>query len=58
MSDLEFGITLTIVGMGGTLLTLWLLSLATVLLKKIFLVWRLREKERLIAKEELTHGGG
>ena len=52
MSDLEFGITLTIVGMGGTLLTLWLLSVATVLLKKIFPVRRLREKE------ELTHGGG
>jgi hypothetical protein len=36
MSDLAFGITMTIVGMGGTLFTLWLLSLAMVLLKKIF----------------------
>lgn len=60
MSDLEFGITLTIVGMGGTLLTLWLLSVATVLLKKIFPVAsRLREKEEHIrAKKELVHGGG
>lgn len=36
MDDLTFGITLTIVGMGGTLLTLWILSIIMNLLKKIF----------------------
>jgi len=37
MSDnLTFGLTLTIVGMSGTLLSLWALSLLTSLLKKIF----------------------
>lgn len=36
MSDWAFGLTMTLVGMGGTLLTLWVLSLAMVLLKKIF----------------------
>jgi hypothetical protein len=35
MSDMSFGITVTIVGMGGTLFTLWVLSVATLLLKKI-----------------------
>jgi len=37
MSDnLTFGLTLTIVGMTGTMLSLWLLSLLTSLLKKVF----------------------
>ena len=36
MDDLTFGLTMTIVGMGGTLITLWLLSLLVVILKKIF----------------------
>ncbi len=36
MSDLAFGLTMTVVGMGGTILTLWLLSVAMVVLKKIF----------------------
>jgi Na+-transporting methylmalonyl-CoA/oxaloacetate decarboxylase gamma subunit len=31
-----FGITMLVVGMGGTLLTLWILSLLMSLLKKIF----------------------
>ena len=31
-----FGLTLTIIGMGGTLLSLWVLSLLVSLLKKIF----------------------
>ena len=34
--NLTFGLTLTIVGMTGTLLSLWVLSLLTSLLKKIF----------------------
>ena len=36
MDKWTFGLTLTIVGVGGTFLTLWLLSLVVVLLKKIF----------------------
>ena len=37
MSDtLTFGLTLTLVGMTGTMLSLWLLSLLTAALKKIF----------------------
>lgn len=31
-----FGITMVVVGMGGTLLTLWILSLFMGLLKKLF----------------------
>jgi hypothetical protein len=34
--DFTFGLTLTIVGMAGTLLSLWLLSLLVGLLKRIF----------------------
>jgi hypothetical protein len=36
MDKWSFGISMTIVGMGGTLLTLWLLSLFTVILKRAF----------------------
>jgi Na+-transporting methylmalonyl-CoA/oxaloacetate decarboxylase gamma subunit len=36
MDNLTFGVTLLIVGMGGTLLTLWILSILMVLLKKSF----------------------
>jgi hypothetical protein len=36
MDNTVFGMTVTLVGMGGTLLTLWLISLLIVLLKKIF----------------------
>jgi hypothetical protein len=36
MDKWDFGISMTVVGMGGTLLTLWLLSLFTMLLKKAF----------------------
>jgi Oxaloacetate decarboxylase, gamma chain len=36
MDNATFGMTVTLVGMGGTLLTLWLISLMIVLLKKIF----------------------
>jgi hypothetical protein len=34
--NLTFGLTMTIVGAGGTMLSLWLLSLLTSLLKKVF----------------------
>ncbi len=36
MDNTTFGITMIIVGMGGTLLTLWILSLVMTLLKKAF----------------------
>ena len=36
MGKWSFGFTMMIVGMGGTLLTLWVLSLLMVLLKRIF----------------------
>jgi Na+-transporting methylmalonyl-CoA/oxaloacetate decarboxylase gamma subunit len=32
----SFGITITIIGMGGTLLSLWILSLLVTLFKKVF----------------------
>jgi len=34
--NLTFGLTLTIVGMTGTMLSLWVLSLLTSALKKVF----------------------
>lgn len=40
MSNLEFGLTLLVVGMGGTLLTLWLLG------------WLLRLLTKLLPPEE------
>ena len=36
MEAWTFGITMAIVGMGGTLLSLWFLSLVIVLMKKLF----------------------
>ena len=36
MDKWSFGLTLLVVGIGGTFLTLWLLGLATELLKKVF----------------------
>jgi hypothetical protein len=36
MEKLTFGLTLTIVGVGGTFMTLWILNLVVGLLKKIF----------------------
>lgn len=36
METLEFGLTLAVVGMGATLVTLWILGLLASLLKKIF----------------------
>lgn len=35
-SELTLGLTLAVIGMGGTLLSLWLLSLLIVLLKRLF----------------------
>ncbi len=36
MDNWSFGITMTIVGVGGTFVTLWVLSLVMSLLKKAF----------------------
>jgi len=36
MDNWTFGVTMIIVGMGGTLLTLWILSLLMSFLKKVF----------------------
>ncbi len=36
MDNWTFGITMLVVGMGGTLLTLWILSLLMGVLKNIF----------------------
>ena len=36
MDNLSFGLTMMIVGVGGTFLTLWILGLAVDLLKKIY----------------------
>ena len=36
MDNWTFGITMIVVGMGGTLLTLWILSLLMTVLKKVF----------------------
>ena len=36
MDNWTFGITMLVLGMGGTLLTLWILSLLMSLLKKLF----------------------
>jgi hypothetical protein len=36
LDNWTFGITMLVVGMGGTILTLWILSLIMSLLKKLF----------------------
>jgi Na+-transporting methylmalonyl-CoA/oxaloacetate decarboxylase gamma subunit len=36
LSDWTFGLTLLVVGMGGTFASLWILSLLILILKKIF----------------------
>jgi len=36
LGKLEFGITMMVGGMGGTLLMLWILSFVITLLKKVF----------------------
>ncbi len=36
MDNWTFGITMIVVGMGGTLLTLWILSLLMSVLNKVF----------------------
>lgn len=54
MDRVTFGVTMMIVGMGGTLVTLWILSLVMNLLKKVF---PLSEKEGS-SKAAASQGGG
>jgi hypothetical protein len=44
MDNWTFGITMIVVGMGGTVLTLWILSLLMSLLKKCF-PWKPEEEK-------------
>jgi Na+-transporting methylmalonyl-CoA/oxaloacetate decarboxylase gamma subunit len=46
MDDLSFGMTMMIVGVGGTFLTLWILGLAVDVLKKIFPLRAGNEEEK------------
>ena len=45
MDNWTFGITMIVVGMGGTLLTLWILSLIMSLLKRVFPYRKEEEKK-------------
>lgn len=51
---MTFGMTMMIVGMGGTILTLWLLSIVMNILKKAFPCPREDEP----SEKASTHGGG
>jgi hypothetical protein len=44
MDNMTFGITMLICGMGGTLLTLWIMSLIINVLRKVF-PYKNREEE-------------
>jgi Na+-transporting methylmalonyl-CoA/oxaloacetate decarboxylase gamma subunit len=44
MDNWTFGITMVVVGMGGTLLTLWILSLFMGILKRFFPYKEVEEK--------------
>ena len=54
LDNWTFGITMLIVGMGGTLLTLWILSLLMSLLKQIFPYWKRGRRE---IDESVEKGG-
>ncbi len=43
LTNFEFGLTLTVVGMGGTLIILYLISLTVSILNKIFPYWERRK---------------
>ena len=45
MDNFTFGLTLTILGMTGTLVSLWVLSLVISLVKKIFPLEKEKAKE-------------
>jgi len=46
MDNLTFGVSMIVVGMGGTLLTLWILSILMLFLKRIFPYKGEREKNQ------------
>jgi hypothetical protein len=46
MDNLTFGVSIIVVGMGGTLLTLWIFSLLMVGLKRIFPYKEKNEKNK------------
>ena len=46
MNDWSFGLALLTVGMGGTLFSLWLLSVFVVLLKRLFPYREAKEADR------------
>ncbi|MFH1242724.1 MAG: OadG family protein [Pseudomonadota bacterium] len=54
MDNWTFGIMLTVVGMGGTILTLWILSFFMVLLKRAF---PLSKEQRTDTKSAASKGG-
>jgi Na+-transporting methylmalonyl-CoA/oxaloacetate decarboxylase gamma subunit len=45
MDNVTYGLTMTILGMGGTLVSLWIISLAMNILKKFF-PYQPEEKEK------------
>lgn len=45
MDNVTFGLTVTLAGMGGTIICLWLISLIIDLIKKIFPYKETKEKE-------------
>ncbi len=49
MDNLTFGVTMVVVGMGGTLLTLWVLSILMNVLKNIFPYKREKEEGKSMA---------
>lgn len=46
MDNFTFGVTMTVVGMGSTLLSLWFLTLIVNLMKRIFPYRQLNEEKR------------
>jgi len=47
MSNLEFGLTMTVLGMGGTLIILFLIGLVVDGLNKVLLRWEKRGEGRV-----------
>ncbi len=45
MDNVTYGLTMTVLGMGGTLVSLWIISLAMNMLKRFF-PYRAEEKEK------------
>ncbi len=52
MTDLEFGLTLTVIGMGGTLIILYLVSLTISAANKFIPMWENRKAK--VSTEKLT----